>query len=142
MSPEEIVPVRIRELREKHGWSQADLTRVLNQFGAGLDRSQVARVEQGPDKRRIQIDELVLFALALDTSLVSLLFPPGDDDRVALTPDGASMRGSATAKEARAWARGQMPLLPVQDAKFYVLSLPPSELQLAGPVPEPDEEAE
>jgi transcriptional regulator with XRE-family HTH domain len=124
--PEDIVATRIRELREQHGWSQADLTRQLNRYGAGLDRSQVARVEQGQNGRgrRVPIDELILFALALDTSPMNLLFPPDNDARVALTPDGADIRVDASAREARAWTRGDWPLL-FQDARFYVLSGPP-----------------
>jgi transcriptional regulator with XRE-family HTH domain len=127
MSPSETVPIRIRELREQHGWSQADLTRRMNQLGAGLDRSQVARVEQG--ERGIPVDELVRYALALNTSLVGLLFPPADDDLVHLETEDADVQIEATAKEARAWARGELPLWPFQDPRRYVLSSPPSELQ-------------
>jgi transcriptional regulator with XRE-family HTH domain len=142
MSPQKAVPIRIREFRERHGWSQADLTKRLNQLGAGLDRSQVARVEAF--ERGIPVDELVLFALALNTSLVSLLFPPESDAAVDLTPkvsppvrDRAArerereagvqpgqVRIEATAKEARAWARGQLPLWPFQDARSYVEAEP------------------
>lgn len=123
MPPEATIPTRIRELREAHGWSQADLTGVLNRYGAGLDRSQVARVEQGKSGRRITIDELVLFALALDVSPMHLLIPPDHDEEVELTPEGAKMRIIPTAKEARAWARGFHPLL-WQDARFYVEHAP------------------
>jgi transcriptional regulator with XRE-family HTH domain len=140
MLPHQIVPVRIRELREQHGWSQADLTRVLNRFGAGLDRSQVARVEQGD--RGIPVDELVLFALALNTSLVNLLFPSDDDARVDLMSEGADERVEVSAREGRAWARGQYALYPAQDMKLYVMLEPRSELPTTHAVAEGELEAE
>jgi transcriptional regulator with XRE-family HTH domain len=124
MPPEEIVAHRIRQLREEQGWSQEDLANRLNNLGAKLDRSQIARVEKGPKTGRgVPIDELVQFALALNTSLIALMFPIDDDAPVEFTPDY-----SVRAVEARRWARGEAVLLG-QDVRRYVLSQAPSDLQ-------------
>ena len=79
-----------RELRERQGWSQADLTRQLNLLGAGLDRSQVARVETG--ERSISLDGLPLWALTLDTSILALLFPANRDGVVLAAHENAQKK--------------------------------------------------
>jgi transcriptional regulator with XRE-family HTH domain len=145
MSPQEALPAHIRRLRERHGWSQSDLTERMNRLGAGLDRSQVARVENGT--RDVKLDELIVYALALNTSLVSLLLPSAWEGDVELTPrvpppprtraerdrererDWPHGKESVYAdiKEARAWARGETPLWPTQDPLLWAKYGPPSE---------------
>jgi transcriptional regulator with XRE-family HTH domain len=76
---------RIRELRQRHGWTQQQLTDRLNQLGAHTDRAAVARVELG--QRSLALDEAFLYALALDVAPVHLFAPIEDSERVTLGPN-------------------------------------------------------
>jgi hypothetical protein len=90
----------------------------------------VHRIEQGPPPagRGVTTDELVAIAAALDTYPVNLIFPADDETVVDLSPNGHDPV-PGTARDGRAWARGEHPLRH-QDARFYVLSSPPSELEV------------
>jgi transcriptional regulator with XRE-family HTH domain len=130
MKPSEVLASRIQELRKLRGLNQTELAERLERYGIALDRSQVHRIEQGPPPagRGVTTDELVAIAAALDTFVVNLIFPADDEAVVDLSPNGGEPIPGA-AKDGRAWARGEHPLRH-QDARFYVLSSPPSELEV------------
>jgi transcriptional regulator with XRE-family HTH domain len=129
MKPSQVLADRIQELRKLRGLSQTELAERLERYGVSLDRSQVHRIEQGPPPagRGVTTDELVAISAALDTYPVNLLFPADDETVVDLSPNGHDPV-PGTARDGRAWARGEHPLRH-QDARFFVLSSPPSELE-------------
>jgi len=123
-------------LRERLGWSQQDLADKLKNFGMPIDRAQLARLELG--KRGISLDETMRLAFALNVAPVHLITDPGanaepvapgmevspkEPEPVAPIP---GMEISPT--EARAWIRGQMPLL-FQDPRAYFMNVPRAEFE-------------
>jgi transcriptional regulator with XRE-family HTH domain len=102
--------------------SQQGLADRLNQLGARVDRSVVAKVESG--KRVVSLEDAFRFALALDVAPVHLLVPIDADEPIHLAPNM-----EASPHEVRAWIRGFMPLF--QDPRVYFTSVPKKEFQAA-----------
>jgi transcriptional regulator with XRE-family HTH domain len=84
---ETLVRTRIRALRVAQGWSLEELARRAN-----VSQSTLSRIENG--RRRLALDQLVVLARALDTSLDQLVETASDDVITSPTIDGAhdSMR--------------------------------------------------
>jgi transcriptional regulator with XRE-family HTH domain len=101
--PTEIVARRVREARNRRGWTQAELADRLTELGHPTNQPTVARLESG--KRAVPIEELFALAAALEVPPVHLLTPLDDDAQVAVTPNT-----SVPAPLARAWLRGQAAL--------------------------------
>lgn len=78
----EVVGRRIRERRTQLGWSQEYLAYVLTDFGVLATKVDVSRRERGV--RDLTVDQLLLYALALQCSIVDLLV--GDDGYAWITP--------------------------------------------------------
>jgi transcriptional regulator with XRE-family HTH domain len=66
---------RIQEQREELGWTQEDLARVLTHYGVTTTAVDVSRRERGV--RKLTVDALLHYALALDCGIAALLV---DDD--------------------------------------------------------------
>jgi transcriptional regulator with XRE-family HTH domain len=113
---------QIRTFRTRRGMSQQGLADRLNQLGARVDRSVVAKVESG--KRAVSLEDAFRFALALDVAPVHLLVPIDSDEPIHLAPNM-----EAPPHEVRAWIRGFMPLF--QDPRVYFTSVPKKEFQAA-----------
>lgn len=125
-TPQDTARERIRELRQRHNWSQQDLADVLNnQFGVPVDRATIARVELG--NRELSLDEALLYALALNVAPVHLFVPVGTKDKDADEPVRLGLNLECSPAEMRAWIRGQRPLLP-QDPRTYYMAVPVKEL--------------
>lgn len=114
---------QIRTHRTHRGMTQQDLADRLNQLGARVDRTAVAKIEAG--KRVITLSEAFTFALALDVAPVHLLVPTDSDEPIRLAPDL-----EASPNEVRAWIRGAMPML--QDPRVYFSAVPLTETKPAG----------
>ncbi|MFD5765878.1 helix-turn-helix domain-containing protein [Streptomyces sp. NPDC127049] len=80
-----LVRKRIRALRVAQGWSLEELAGRTN-----LSQSSLSRIENG--RRRLALDQLVLLARALDTTLDQLVETADDDVVISPTVDAA--RGS------------------------------------------------
>ena len=78
---ESLVRKRIRALRVAQGWSLEELA-----GRARLSQSTLSRIENG--QRRLALDQLVILARALDTSLDQLVETASDDVVVNPTVDG------------------------------------------------------
>ncbi|MCX4093604.1 DEAD/DEAH box helicase family protein [Nocardia sp. alder85J] len=80
------VAERLRELRAERGLTLQALATRLAELGRPVDMSALAKVEKG--QRRIDVDDLIALALALDASPNWLLLPRSlpRDTLVALTP--------------------------------------------------------
>ena len=62
---------KVRELRESHGWSQAELGRHLGEYGHKLGQSRVAAIEATGS---VTIDQADAFAAALGVPVEVLLY--------------------------------------------------------------------
>ena len=72
---EDTVRRRLRSIRQARGWTIEDLARRSN-----IGPSTISRLETG--QRRLAIDQLVLLARALETTVDELLTDDSDDDVV------------------------------------------------------------
>ena len=113
---------RVRTLREHQGLSQQDLADRLKELGIAMDRSAIARLENG--RRGISVPEMLFLALALNVAPVHLLVNPDSDEPIAVIPDGLPHPPA----EIRAWIRGELPISP-QNVKTYFTEAPLSELE-------------
>ncbi len=114
-----VVAERVRAVREAKRWHQQDLADRLAALGAPTDRATVARTENST--RGLSLDDMLLYAAALDVSPLHLFIPLEDDQEIQVTPTL-----SVPAARARKWVRGHDPL-PNQDPKTYRTELPRAE---------------
>ena len=92
--------------------SQQGLADRLNQLGARVDRSVVAKVESG--KRAVSLEDAFRFALALDVAPVHLLVPIDSDEPIHLAPNrGIAARGTELDSRLHAALSGPPRLLHV-----------------------------
>lgn len=99
------VAANIRRLRRRRDLSQQQLAELLEKLGRPLRASAVMKIESGD--RRVDVDDLVAFAVALNVPLAALLLPDvGEDEDVAVV---ASL--PVPAWSAWKWATGQHSLL-------------------------------
>lgn len=76
----------VRAVRDRRGLTQQQLSAALGELGRPLLPSAIAKVEAG--ERRVDVDDLVALAAALNVSVGRLLMPPVDeDDEVTVTPN-------------------------------------------------------
>ncbi|WP_156366060.1 MULTISPECIES: helix-turn-helix domain-containing protein [unclassified Nocardiopsis] len=103
----------VRRFREAQGLSAAKLSARTAELGYEIPREGVQKIEAAadgrPGARHINADELVVLALALNTTPVALLL--GTSDRANDTVEITGV-GETTADQAWAWATGDAPALP------------------------------
>lgn len=114
---------RIRELRGARGMTQQDLATRLSLLGARVDRTTVAKVENG--SRELTLGEAFQYAHALDVAPVHLFVPTDSDEPISLGPNM-----EASPAELRNWIRGFLPIF--QDPRVYFTVVPLSETKAAG----------
>jgi transcriptional regulator with XRE-family HTH domain len=68
------VKAQIRRIRERNGWSLQDLSDRLTEVGRPIVASGLSKIERGD--RRVDVDDLVALAAALDTIPNDLLYEP------------------------------------------------------------------
>lgn len=89
----ETVRANIRTLRELRGYSQTDLSQRLNAGGYQLSTNAISQIEIGA--RRVDVDDLMALAAAIEVTPLALLLPPvmGADVYRPVTgyPSAASM---------------------------------------------------
>lgn len=126
--------VRVKQLRAKRGMSAAQLARRCADLGApALTTNVIANIETR--RRDVSVDDLLVFALALDVPPIHLLTPaPGDPEAPASMRsqrgDGRAEPGPAATfavtpevrvedpQLVRRWIQGQE-ALPAGDARRY-----------------------
>jgi transcriptional regulator with XRE-family HTH domain len=96
---------RVREVRERRGWTQQQLAERLRELGVPIDRTKVNRVETGA--RAVSVDDALAIAAALGVSPSVLFFPLARSELVRVTPVRV-----VSAEEGRRWFRGEQPLHP------------------------------
>jgi transcriptional regulator with XRE-family HTH domain len=112
------VAANIAEARAARGLTFRDLHVKLRELGRPISPSGLHKIERGD--RRVDVDDLVAIALALDTTPNQLLLGPvAPDDKLELTPGV-----EATGYQAWGWARGEAPFPPPSnDAESMVRAL-------------------
>jgi transcriptional regulator with XRE-family HTH domain len=101
---------RVREERERRGWSQAELSRRVAALGHKLDKDAMSKLEGG--ERRVTLDDGIALAAALDVPLHALLLGEPDEE-MELTPE-LRVRTPFVAS----WLAGAMALDPA-DVELY-----------------------
>jgi len=111
------VAANLKRIRTSAGITQAQLSERLSQMGHPIKTASIGKIESAD--RRVEVDDLMALALALDTSPLALLLPVGDfDEHVDVT--GA--RGSTALLWA--WATGEHALTDANERAYQARSLP------------------
>ncbi|HWF68191.1 MAG TPA: helix-turn-helix transcriptional regulator [Mycobacterium sp.] len=95
----------------------------LGEVGRPLGHSAVDQIEKGT--RRVDVDDLVALALALDVSPITLLMPdmPGADDPAKMVAV-AGMDTKVSAGRLWLWLRGEASVTSVSDLALLVNAQP------------------
>lgn len=94
----------VNALRRALGWDLKDLSAQLAELGQPVSLGQLSKLERGD--RRVDVDDLVALAVALDVAPSRLLLTAeAGEEEVNLTP---TVRCSA--REAWRWSAGEEPL--------------------------------
>ena len=91
----------VAQFREKRGFGYAELSRKLGEMGRDIPPLGLRRIESG--ERRVDVDDLVALALALDVSPLALLLPRETSSLTAARPPWG-------AEEIWLWATGSRAL--------------------------------
>lgn len=67
---------RIASERKSRGWSLEGLARRMTDAGCAIDQSAIFKIEQGKPRRRINVDELVVFSRVFAVPTDELLLAP------------------------------------------------------------------
>jgi transcriptional regulator with XRE-family HTH domain len=108
-----VIAERVRQLREARGLTAARLAERMTEEGVKWDRSVVANLENGR-RASVTVEELFALAYVLEVAPVHLVIPLDADGWIHITPEL-----STTNEQARAWIRGTVALLGVDERKFY-----------------------
>jgi transcriptional regulator with XRE-family HTH domain len=107
----ENVRKNIRQLRDKKGISGPDLSAKLDALGRPIPPLGIHRIESG--SRRVDVDDLVAIALALNVSPLALLLPT---EAAPLLPSGEQY----SAERIWDWATGRHPLMATDDVVEFI----------------------
>lgn len=97
------VAANIARLRTARGLSTYRLSELLAGLDRGIAPSAISRIESGA--RKVDVDDLIAFAVALRVSPTALLLPPTVEGHVELTAQGVT-----PADDAWKWLLGEAPL--------------------------------
>jgi transcriptional regulator with XRE-family HTH domain len=90
-----LIGEQVNRLRLIHRWNQQQLSDALGRLGWPLDRTAIARIENGT--RNVTVEDLFALAAALGVEAAGLLAPRDDNVEVAVVPglvrSGARIRG-------------------------------------------------
>lgn len=113
-SPSETVAARVKELRKRHRWTQADLAGHLAHLGYPVDPTVITRLERG--ERGVSLDDALAIAYALGVSPLYLVFPVTEGAEIEITS-----KTTVDARDARRWTRGETPLEGQNEETFFEL---------------------
>lgn len=104
----ETLGANIARIRTRRGMTVRDLSARLNQLGLRLSPTGVSEIEATPQKktrRKVSVDELLVIAIALNTSVIDLLTPP-DGSALAVADETEPLEPWWLEK----WLQGEFPL--------------------------------
>ncbi|MFF9215514.1 helix-turn-helix domain-containing protein [Streptomyces viridosporus] len=125
------VASRVKDLREASRLTTEALAQRVSDAGQPMRSTTITKIEQA--KRRVDVDDLMALAIALNVSPLALLLPVDEDDKFVaqLTTTRDATRGDAwrwgTGARALPPAPGD-PVSPEQQDDFERMGLPPEEL--------------
>ncbi|WP_255789050.1 helix-turn-helix domain-containing protein [Mycobacteroides abscessus] len=96
----------IERLRKARGLAFTELASRLEKVGRAIPTLGLRKIESGG--RRVDTDDLVALALALNVSPITLLIPPSDDNGVTVHVTSAS--AAVTVEEFWEWLTANRPL--------------------------------
>ena len=99
----------IERLRTALGLSQRALAERLTELGRPMLTAAISKIERS--ERRMDVDDLAVFAAALGVAPATLLLPPVADETTVRVTGG----GTVTAAHAWDWADGVRPLIPLPE---------------------------
>ena len=143
-TPGEAFGRRLKQVRQRRGWTQAQLSRRLSELDYPIDRVTLSKIERGGERaQNVKLQELLAIAYALGVPPVQMMFPYEDETRVRVI----GKQPPAPADDVRGWIAGQWPLYADDDKATYYLERPPQLLsatlewmQARKPVPPPTPE--
>jgi transcriptional regulator with XRE-family HTH domain len=83
-APSEVLAARLLDLRNRHGWTQAELADRMTSYGWSWDRTTVAKIEAR--QRQVSVDEFVALSFVLGVPLAALVTPTASGAKVSVTP--------------------------------------------------------
>jgi transcriptional regulator with XRE-family HTH domain len=107
----EHVAANLRKLRQSTGVDLRELAARIKATGRVISPSALSKIENGD--RRVDVDDLTVFAYALGTTPAALLTPPEDGPAPSGVPEG-----QYTPEELQAWFQGSLKLT-VEDLLRY-----------------------
>ncbi|MFD8615473.1 helix-turn-helix transcriptional regulator [Streptomyces sp. NPDC059631] len=110
--PVGVIATRVREVRNRHGWTAQDLADRLTEIGLPWNRTTVVKLENGK-RENVTVNELLALSLALNVAPVNLLVSLSD------APYKITPLRTENADTVRAWVRGEMCLPGAEDARTY-----------------------
>lgn len=132
MAPSDVVAERVKEVRKRRDLTVVQLAQRCAELGAsGLTEQALYNIEggrparkQGPRRRNVTVEELLVLAVALQVAPIHLLVPLDGEQpyQVTLARTERSIR-------ARLWIRGTLPLDPA-DSRLFYSEVPDSEWDL------------
>ncbi|MBK4348754.1 helix-turn-helix domain-containing protein [Lacisediminihabitans changchengi] len=100
----EAVAANLRKVRQSTGVDLRELSARIKTTGRVISPSALSKIENGD--RRVDVDDLTVFAYALETTPAALLTPASEE---AQAPAGVP-EGQFTPEEIRAWIQGTVKL--------------------------------
>ena len=119
----ETVSANVKRLRTKQNLGLRGLSKKLGEVGRPLGHSAVDQIEKGT--RRVDVDDLMALALALDVSPITLLLPgmPGADDPSAMVAV-TGVESRVEAMKLWNWLKAYYPLTAMPPLAFMVNAMP------------------
>lgn len=121
----DVIAQRVRELRNKRGWSAQRLAEEMAAIGWPWERMVVTKLENGR-RQSVSVEEWLALAYLLDVAPIHLLIPL-DDGYVQILPQAPKDEHRArdavvTTSQARKWIAGDPDegALPGTDLRVYV----------------------
>lgn len=122
------VSANVKRLRNDANLGLRGLAKKLGDIGRPLTHSAIDQIEKGD--RRVDVDDLMALAVALDVSPITLLMPAGVESDTAVTASGT---GEVSAETLWNWCNASYPLRgPV--LAFYGRALPAWEQEPLEPI--------
>ncbi len=100
----ELVAANLRKVRQNTGVDLRELSARIKATGRVISPSALSKIENGD--RRVDVDDLTVFAYALETTPAALLTPSSEEARA---PAGVP-EGQFTPEEVQAWIQGTVKL--------------------------------
>lgn len=118
---------RLKQVRDKRGWSQAKLAQRLVELGYPMSRETLAKIETGGTRaENVTLNDVLAISFALGVPPVEMMATYGQESRIRVVKGTPA----ATTEVVRGWISGAWPLAD-EDPFVYYGELSPERLRLA-----------